>query len=83
MSVFDNIKSLDTCNPPFAHKALLAEDKIGLMLPCNAVIQEVKGGHSEVAAIDPVTSMAVVEKENLKAIAMQIREKLQKVIESL
>lgn len=80
---FRRYKILGACNPPYAHTALLAEDKIGLMLPCNVIIQEVEGGKTEAAAIDPVASMMAVENESLKDVAMQIREKLQKVIESL
>lgn len=80
---FRQYKILGACNPLFAHKALLAEDKIGLMLPCNVIIQEVEGGKTEVAAIDPVASMKAVENESLKDVAMQIRGKLQSVIDSL
>lgn len=80
---FRRYKILGACNPPFAHEALLAENKIGLMLPCNVVVQETDNGKIEVAAIDPVASMAAVENENLKSLGMQIRGKLQLVIESL
>lgn len=80
---FRRYKILGACNPPYAHKALLAEDKIGLMLPCNVIIQEVEGGKTEVAAIDPVSSMAAVENKKLKEVAMQIRGKLQLVIDSI
>ncbi len=80
---FRRYKILGACNPQFAYKALLAEDKIGLMLPCNLIVQEIEEGKTEVAAIDPVASMAAVENEDLKEIALQIRGKLQSVIESL
>lgn len=80
---FRPYKILGACNPPFAYKALLAEDKIGLMLPCNVIIQSRDDGKTEVAAIDPVASMAAVENENLKEVAMQIRSKLETVIDKI
>lgn len=80
---FRRYKILGACNPPYAHKALLVEDKIGLMLPCNVVVQETDEGKTDVAAIDPVASMAAVENDKLKEVATQIRGKLQSVIDSL
>lgn len=80
---FRRYKILGACNPPYAHKAMLAEDKIGLMLPCNVVVQETEEGKAEVAAVDPVASMVAVENEKLKDVAMKIRDKLQAVIQSL
>lgn len=80
---FRNYKILGACNPPYAHKALLSEDKIGLMLPCNVIVQELSANKIEVAAIDPVESMKAVENEKLLGIATEVREKLKKVIENL
>lgn len=80
---FRNYRILGACNPPFAHKALLAEPQIGLMLPCNVVVQEGDHGQTIVSAIDPVASMQAVENGSLGEVAEQIRAKLQKVIESL
>lgn len=77
---FRPYKILGACNPPFAYKALLAEDKIGLMLPCNVIIQSRDDGKTEVAAIDPAASMAAVENESLKEVAMQIRSRLELAI---
>ena len=57
---FRNYRILGACNPAFAHKALLAEDKIGVLLPCNVTIQEHEGGRVEVAAVDPLVSMQAV-----------------------
>ena len=74
---------LGACNPPFAHRALQAEDKIGLMLPCNVIVQETPGGSVEVAAIDPVASMQAVRNPVLKEIAEQVKNKLERVIHSL
>jgi uncharacterized protein (DUF302 family) len=73
---------LGACNPPFAYKALLAEDKIGAMLPCNVIVQQSEDG-VEVAAVDPVASMLAVENKALEVIASEIRDKLRSVIDSL
>ena len=80
---FYNYKILGACNPPFAYKALQAEDKIGTMLPCNVIIQEKTAGHIEVSAVDPAASMQAVENIALNEIASEIRARLQKVIEQL
>jgi len=80
---FRNYRILGACNPPFAHQALLAEDKIGTMLPCNVIVQEHAAGVVEVAAIDPVASMAAVDNAQLGAVGMEVRAKLQRVVESL
>ena len=74
---------LGACNPPFALKALQAEDKIGTMLPCNVIVQEVVEGEVEVASIDPVASMKAVDNPNLLGIARQIQQRLQRVVSSL
>jgi uncharacterized protein (DUF302 family) len=80
---FYNYKILGACNPPFAYKALLAEDKIGTMLPCNVIVQEKVAGQVEVSAIDPSASMLSIENKDLQAIATEIGTKLKKVIEHL
>ena len=80
---FYNYRILGACNPPYAYKALQAEDKIGVMLPCNVIIQERNAGEIEVSAVDPVASMQAVENENLVEIADEIRIRLKKVISSL
>ena len=80
---FHNYMILGACNPPFAYKALLAENKIGIMLPCNVIVQEEKEGEIEVAAVDPVASMKAIENPELFGIAQQVREKLKKVVVSL
>lgn len=79
---FRPYKILGACNPPFAHKALEAENKIGTMLPCNVIVQQLEGG-VEVAAVDPVASMVAVKNDQLNEIASTIRNKLRSVIESL
>lgn len=72
---------LGACNPQFAHEALKAEDKIGTMLPCNVVVQEMEDGRTEVSAVDPAASMQAVENDSLTTIAGDVRSRLQKVIE--
>ncbi len=80
---FYNYRILGACNPPFAYKALQAEDKIGAMLPCNVIVQEKQPGEIEVSAVDPVASMLAVDNEKLGGIANEIRNKLKKVISNL
>lgn len=80
---FYNYRILGACNPPFAYKALLAEDKIGTMLPCNVIVQEKVDGLVEVSAVDPIASMLSIENKDLHGIANEIRTKLKKAIESL
>lgn len=80
---FQNYKILGACNPNFAHKALLSEDKIGTMLPCNVIVQEKEPGIIEVAAVDPAASMQAIKNNELAIIAGTVREKLQNVIELL
>lgn len=74
---------LGACNPPFAYKALQAEDKIGAMLPCNVIVQDKGDGKVEVSAVDPVASMQAVDNKDLGEIANTIREKLKNVINGL
>ena len=74
---------LGACNPAYAYKALQSEDKIGTMLPCNVVVQELGKNEIEVAAIDPMASMMAIENPKLAKIAVEIKGKLEKAIESL
>ena len=74
---------LGACNPHFAHKALLTEEHIGSMLPCNVVVRENKAGQTEVFAVDPVSSMNAVENAELAPIAQQVQQKLKAVIENI
>ena len=75
-------KILGACNPPAAHRALEAEPLIGTMLPCNVVLRDAGGGRTEVAAIDPVASMAVVENDGLDEIAAEIRDRLRRAVDA-
>jgi uncharacterized protein (DUF302 family) len=71
---------LGACNPGFAHKALEAEDKIGTLLPCNVVVQELEPGKVEIAAVDPVASMQAVGNPYLREIAGMVQTKLKTAI---
>jgi uncharacterized protein (DUF302 family) len=80
---YRNYLILGACNPPFAHKALEAEDKIGTMLPCNVIVQETAEGSVEVAAVDPIASMQAIDNPGLGEIAQQVQAKLRQVVERL
>ncbi|SNZ01327.1 DUF302 domain-containing protein [Flagellimonas pacifica] len=80
---FKKYRILGACNPPYAHRALQAEDKIGTMLPCNVIVQEIEPGTIEVAAINPMASMQAVENPLLKELAEEITAKLENVVEKL
>ena len=80
---FRKYKILGACNPPNAYKALSNEPYIGLMLPCNVVVQETSDHEIEVAAIDPIASMLAVENPKLKEVAEEVRIKLKMVIDNL
>ena len=80
---FRPYRILGACNPGFAHKALLAEDKIGTMLPCNVIVQQHAPGSVEVSAVDPMESMKAIENPALGSIATEVRNKLQRVIAQL
>jgi uncharacterized protein (DUF302 family) len=80
---FRKYKIFGACNPHFAYQALQVEDKIGLMLPCNVIVQEISEEKTEVAAIDPIASMQAIENPKLRNVAEQVQSKLKKVIDSL
>ncbi len=80
---FQRYTILGACNPGFAHKALLAENKIGTMLPCNVIVQETSDGKVEVAAVDPMASMMAIQNEALGGIASEVQGLLKNVIEGL
>jgi uncharacterized protein (DUF302 family) len=80
---FKKYRILGACNPHFAYKTLQVEDKIGVFLPCNVVIQEHENGAIEVLAIDPVAAMSSVENSALELLALEIRDKLKSAIDKL
>ena len=77
---FRKYRILGACNPKLAHEALELEDKIGTILPCNVVVQELADGTVEVAAIDPVASMQAVDNPRLKDAAAEVAQKLKRAI---
>jgi uncharacterized protein (DUF302 family) len=80
---FRGYRILVACNPSLAYEALQIEDKVGTMLPCNVIVQDLGGGRIEVAAIDPVASMRAIDNPHLRKAAEQVRSKLQRVIDGL
>lgn len=80
---FRDYRILGACNPALAYEALQIEDKVGTMLPSNVVVQDLGGGRTEVAAIDPVASMQAIDNPRLKAAAERVRAKLKNVVASL
>lgn len=80
---FRPYRILGACNPGLAYEALKLEDKVGAMLPCNVVVQDVGDGRTEVAAIDPVASMLAIDNAELKAKAAMVAEKLKAAITRL
>lgn len=80
---FRKYKILGACNPSYAYKALQLEDKVGIMLPCNVIVQELDSNKVEIAAVDPVASMMAIENPNLAGIAGEIKEKLERAIASV
>lgn len=73
---------LGACNPTFAHAALEVEPDLGLLLPCNVVVYETDVG-TRVAAINAAAMLGMVDNERLAPIAIQIQERLDRVLESL
>ena len=79
---FKKYTILGACNPPLAHKALQAEEEIGLLLPCNVIVYE-KEGKSAVSVFDPSLMTKVVENEKMNPIAEEVKEKLQRVFNNI
>ncbi len=80
---FRKYKILGACNPAKAYEALQAEDKIGILLPCNVIVQELDNGKTEVAAVDPFASMQAVENPGLASLAGEIKSQLETAIHNL
>lgn len=80
---FRPYRILGACNPPFAHKALLAEAHIGVYLPCNVIVQDAGNGKTEVAAVDPLAAMSRIGNPTLESVVTEIKAKLQRVIENI
>lgn len=80
---FRPYKILGACNPKFAHQALTAEDKIGVLLPCNVIVQETADNKVEIAVMNPAEAMSVVKNENLEGIASEVNSLLQTALEKV
>ncbi len=74
---------LGACNPNYAYEALQKENKVGTMLPCNVIVQQLADGNIEVAAIDPVASMSAIENPELLELASQVTSMLKAVVQAL
>lgn len=80
---FRKYRILGACNPPLAYKALQTEENIGVMLPCNVIVQEKNDGTVQVSAINPLVAMQSVGNPALEEVAKTVSQKLQKVINNL
>ncbi len=80
---YRNYRILGACNPKLAHEALEIEDKVGTMLPCNVVVQEIEPGKVEVAAIDPLASMQAIDNPRLRVAAGAVQAQLKQIVEQL
>ncbi|MEX2600237.1 MAG: DUF302 domain-containing protein [Balneolaceae bacterium] len=80
---FRDYRILGACNPGYALKALTSESHIGLMLPCNVIVQEHENGEVEVSAVDPIASMQAIENPDLGEVAANVQKLLKKVINKL
>ena len=79
---FPEYRILGACNPTLAHRALLKEDKLGVLLPCNVIVRQSSPGRVEIAAIDPVTSLERTGNTELNAVAAEVRERLQRAVDT-
>ncbi len=80
---FPKYKILGACNPPLALQALTAENQVGVLLPCNVVVQEHADGRVEVSAMDPSGAMAMVGNKELDVVAAEVRTRLERVLAKL
>ena len=77
---FRNYIILGACNPRYAYEALSEEDKLGVFLPCNVVIQEHANGETEISIVNPEELMSKVDDLNLRTFATEMKEALQQVL---
>jgi len=80
---FRPYRILGACNPHFAHQAIQDEEKIGNILPCNVIVQQLDNGKVKVSAVNPMASMMAVKNDALEDIATQVSNKLENVIKQL
>jgi len=79
---FKKYTILGACNPPIAHKALQEEEELGLLLPCNVIVYE-KEGKTCVSIFDPMVMTWIIENDNMKPIATEVQERLQRVLNAI
>jgi len=79
---FPRYTILGACNPPFAYRALQAEEEIGLLLPCNVIVYE-KQGQTRVAAFDPMVMSAILGNRQMETIADEVKARLEQVIAAM
>ena len=79
---FKKYTILGACNPPIAHKALQEEEELGLLLPCNVIVYE-KEGKTRVSIFDPMVMTWIIENDNMKSIATEVQERLQRVLNAI
>ncbi len=80
---FRKYKIFGACNPPLAYKALSKEENIGVLLPCNVIVQEKENGEVQVSTVNPIESMRAVGNKELEEVANEVSEKLRRVLENL
>lgn len=80
---FKKYTILGACNPGFAYKALQAEDKIGIMLPCNVIVQEISEKQTEIAIVNPEEAMQPVNNQNLSSLASEVKDKMEKALKNI
>lgn len=80
---FREYRILGACNPKLAHQAIEQEDKIGVLLPCNVLVQEHENGKVEITAVNPMETMSAIANSDLESIAQEVSQSLKKVIESV
>jgi uncharacterized protein (DUF302 family) len=79
---FKKYAILGACNPPIAHRALQEEEELGLLLPCNVVVYE-KDEKTRVSIFDPMVMTWIMENDQMKPIATEVQEKLQRVLKAI
>lgn len=80
---FRKYRILGACNPKLAHRALQSEDKVGVLLPCNVVVQEHDSGQVEIAAMDPLGAMEAIGNPALTELATEVRKRLERILDAL
>ena len=74
---------LGACNPPYAYRSLEADLDVGLLLPCNVIVYETDDKRAYIAAINPISALEIIQSQELKSIAAEVSEKLNRVVEKL